>query len=70
MKEFNDIESDVFDAPNALNASNVTITTRGHKYKTASQTWQVMRLLEVEFKKNRLKNVGCSKLPVKTRPNN
>ena len=46
MEEFEDMESEAFDPPDA------TATTRGHGYEAASQNGQIMRQLEAESKKN------------------
>ena len=52
------MESDAFDAPDAPDA---TVTTRGHEYEAASQNGQMMRQLEAESKKNRLRSAGVLK---------
>ena len=61
MEEFEDMESDAFDAPDAPDAPDATATTRGHEYEAASQNGQMMRQLEAESKKSRLRSAGVLK---------
>lgn len=61
MEEFKNMESDIFDMPNALDTFNASTGIRRHEDKAASQNMQIMRLLKAKSKKNWLKSAGMLK---------
>lgn len=65
MEKFEDIKSNAFDVPNTSNAPDATAITTGHEYKAKSQNGQMMRQLEVQSKKNRLRSASMLKAIIK-----